>query len=316
VTDCPASSDWHCKFDVGKQQSFCICTAEMPGCDSDCDGVMSNPTGSYRHYVQHELRVPRTSSQSASYAMDVDLDGDPENAVGSLLAVLGQNGGDPAAASSAAVTRGDLLHLYSFRADDLVTDQCADVRLFTAKQVAGPDFSGAGSFEIAGTSSLGQRFYGGLAGGRFAGGPPPRSALVQIVLYRDGSVVNLPLWGARLGVMVTENGCDGRIGGGVQPADLDATFVPAYADAYNDIVQAGGPNAAAVRGVFDKDGDGYISTDEVKTGSVTQALFQPDLDLFDADGNYHPFGDGVKDAISVGLGFGCVKAVFSAPDEN
>ena len=40
-----------------------------------------------------------------------------------------------------------------------------------------------------------------------------------------------------------------------------------------------------------------------------------DLDLLDASGKFNPRQDGVKDSLSVGLGFTCVPATFTTPGD-
>jgi hypothetical protein len=49
-----------------------------------------------------------------------------------------------------------------------------------------------------------------------------------------------------------------------------------------------------------------ITSEELRENSLTQAVLAPDLDLVNANGR--PGQDGVKDALSVGLGFEAVRA--------
>ncbi len=65
-------------------------------------------------------------------------------------------------------------------------------------------------------------------------------------------------------------------------------------------------------------GDGVVSVHELLSNALMQQLLAPDLNLLDAHGRYQedPFKrDGVKDSLSVGVGFTCVKASFDAPGE-
>jgi hypothetical protein len=59
--------------------------------------------------------------------------------------------------------------------------------------------------------------------------------------------------------------------------------------------------------------DGSIEPNEVVNNALVVALLGPDLDLFDAMGNFNPNTDGVQDSISLGVGFTAVQAIF--PDQ-
>jgi hypothetical protein len=48
---------------------------------------------------------------------------------------------------------------------------------------------------------------------------------------------------------------------------------------------------------------------------VLMVAGSPDLDLLDASGKFNPGQDGVKDSYSMGLGFTCVPAKFTAPGD-
>jgi hypothetical protein len=56
------------------------------------------------------------------------------------------------------------------------------------------------------------------------------------------------------------------------------------------------------------DGDCTLTLDEVLDNPLTSLLAAPDLDLFDADGALNPRTDGVKDSMSLGIGFTAVPA--------
>ena len=57
--------------------------------------------------------------------------------------------------------------------------------------------------------------------------------------------------------------------------------------------------------------DGTIGDCEIATNGLLQNLLAPDVQLFDAAGNYHPNpANTTKDSLSVGLGFTAVPASF------
>jgi hypothetical protein len=63
------------------------------------------------------------------------------------------------------------------------------------------------------------------------------------------------------------------------------------------------------------DQNGSISLAETENNVLLKLALSPDLDLLDAAGQFNPRQDGIKDSFSVGLGFTCVPAGFTAPGE-
>jgi hypothetical protein len=58
-------------------------------------------------------------------------------------------------------------------------------------------------------------------------------------------------------------------------------------------------------------GDGHIATCEVSENAIIQNVLQPDVQLFDSNGNFSPNSANTdKDSLSVGLGFTAVRATF------
>jgi hypothetical protein len=57
---------------------------------------------------------------------------------------------------------------------------------------------------------------------------------------------------------------------------------------------------------LDADKDGVLSDDEIENNSIVLNITYPDVDLFDAAGNWHPGADGKHDALSVGFAFHAV----------
>ena len=66
-------------------------------------------------------------------------------------------------------------------------------------------------------------------------------------------------------------------------------------------------------GTFDSDGSCDITVDELKDNALLSGLLSPDLDLFDAEGFYVPNDDGVKDSLSLGVGFNATLGTFALP---
>ncbi len=64
--------------------------------------------------------------------------------------------------------------------------------------------------------------------------------------------------------------------------------------------------------------DGVITVEEMLANPLIKALFAPDVDLLDHDGAFQEDPhkrDGVKESMSLGVGFTCVKASYDAPGE-
>lgn len=69
-----------------------------------------------------------------------------------------------------------------------------------------------------------------------------------------------------------------------------------------------------VQALGDDDGDNdaadRVDSQEVRENDLIAALLSPDVDLLDSDGAFKPRTDGIKDALSLGLGFTAVTASF------
>ena len=107
--------------------------------------------------------------------------------------------------------------------------------------------------------------------------------------------------------------CSGKLGGGISQ-QVDEVLIPAIASALQTVIDAScptacSPAAANILIVFDANGDQIVTADELRSNFLVQAiLLSPDLDL--VKGNGRPGRDGVRDSISVGLGFTAKAALF------
>ena len=72
--------------------------------------------------------------------------------------------------------------------------------------------------------------------------------------------------------------------------------------------------ANTVLPLLDSDGNGTITVAEFESNPLLMMAVSPDLDLLDASGKFNPNQDGVKDSYSMGLGFTCAPAIFTAPE--
>jgi hypothetical protein len=65
---------------------------------------------------------------------------------------------------------------------------------------------------------------------------------------------------------------------------------------------------------FDDNEDCTVTVEELEANSlISSTIGAPDLDLFDESGNFNPRQDGVKESLSLGVGFSAVAGEFTVP---
>jgi hypothetical protein len=97
--------------------------------------------------------------------------------------------------------------------------------------------------------------------------------------------------------------------------EFRSKLLPAIVDGLNGIVKTDKAAATPLLQGLDTDHNGIISIQELENNPVLMVAGSPDLDLLDASGKFNPGHDGVKDSYSMGLGFTCVPAKFTAPGD-
>jgi hypothetical protein len=277
--------------------------------------VVQPTTGVQYSFVTNRLMIPTTQEQTESFALNVD--GDPQqhsdNKFGNLLTLLSTaaQGIELQASLDQAVTTGQVVSLHVVKADDLLNDPSVSwsILLGNETQVA-PIFDGSDEFTLNSTASTDSPIVGSLANGHFTGGP----GTSQVRMFLLGQLVEVDLIGVRLEVDLSTEGCsNGKLGGGVTAEEFRGKLLPAIADGLNQIIMADKDAENALLKVFDSDNNGTITTQEIENNPLLMIAISPDLDLLDASGQFHPNQDGVKDSYSIGMGFTCVPAVFTAP---
>src|SRR5262249_12006862 len=108
-------------------------------------------------------------------------------------------------------------------------------------------------------------------------------------------------------------------------ADLQNNFLPAWAAAIDASITSACRAGAATGDYTNCDQtsrsylelfdttpmDGNISASEVQNNQLVQTALTPDVDLLDSAGGYNPTPNGTPDAISFGVAFLCVNAIFT-----
>ena len=274
-------------------------------------------TGVRYHFVTNKLLIPTTQEQAQAYALNIDGDsqGQSDNLFGNLLTMLvtAAPGLELQSTIDQAVNAGQIVTLHVLQANNLANDPNASWSIFLGQTAASaPRFDGADKFTIDPAAPSNSLIAGPIVNGHFAGGP----GAVRIPMVILGSPVVVNLIGVRVEADVTEKGCvNGRLGGGITVDEFRSQILPALADGLNRIIKADKTAATTILQVFDADQNGAISPAEIENNLLLKLALSPDLDLLDASGKFNPRQDGVKDSMSIGLGFTCVPASFTAPGD-
>jgi hypothetical protein len=330
AADCPAAPEWSCG-----SAGVCSCIPSLTtetcggGHDYNCDGIIDEaPTTQKRQFVANSLLMPAARSD---YAIDLNGDGHVDNQFGAILGALAFLGFTPQVTANQAVAAGTDLLLVEGRSQDptFVLDQCAGATVETAVNQTPPDFSGSGHYSVDPALPPGV-FRGSIASSNFGSLPLPPVALVPVTMtvklaFTGGNLI-VPLVGVHVQFSYMSGGLmGGQLQGAIRNTDLQSTFIPSLAMSLSTVAQESpcGANCQSVRLTFDTGGctnpdgtmavagDGVVSYCEVAQNAIIQNLLQPDVQMFDAYGNYAPNPLNTnKDSLSVGIGFTAVGATF------
>ncbi len=289
------------------------------------------PDLAHQQFVMNEIIIPTSATQAQQLALDLDGDpqGRPDNALGLVLSVLASQGGtDLQERTDDAIAAGEIIHLLD------VDAVAPEVRVFLGIDGDVPpdpsdNFAGDEEMAVDPTAPLHPPMTATLSGGDLTAGPG--AVTIALALGATGTV-RLPLVGARI-TAVVESGAisQGRLGGAISPEDLDAIVLPAIIETMQAQIAAdcmGTPPACCDEGtegetlvdLFDDCSVGSttcdcaVSADELRDNDLISSLFAPDVDLFDAKGDFNPRVDGIKDSLSLGIGFAAVGVRFDLPD--
>lgn len=274
-------------------------------------------TGIQYHFVTNQLLLPATKAQAEAYALNVDGDArnSQENLFGNLLTLLTSSapGLELQGTLDQAVNNGKLVSLHVIKADDPLNDPSVSWSIVQGQETqAAPLFDGTDKFTVDSAAPANSPIVGTLSAGHFTGGPG--AARVRIFLF--GQPVDVNFIGLRLEADLSASGCaNGKLGGGVTVDEFRAKFLPNIADGLNQVVTANPGPAKIILQTLDSDRNGTISVSEIEGNPALMLAMSPDLDLLDASSVFNPGQDGKKDSYSIGLGFTCVPASFTAPGD-
>ncbi len=310
------------------------------GGSSSGDDVMTvNPLGTPHTYVVNSVILPTKAGEGAKYGLDLDGDGNVDNALGSILSAL------TAAASSGSlnlqgsiddtVNQGKIILLANLKATALdmatgvalqvyvganpSTQPCTDPANPTTA-TCGKHLDGATTFGIDPTSPMDAQIVGKIIGGQFTGGPG--TVTLEITLSATvGAPIQLNLIGARAKLpgitdgMIGSDNSPGIIAGAITQNDLDMKVLPAVHDTVagqiaRDCTMLTHPpdcgctsTGATVISLFDKPPtqDCMVTLDEIKNSDLIKTLLAPDVMISGTP------------ALSVGVGVTTVKGIFTPP---
>ena len=274
-------------------------------------------TGIQYHFISNKLLIPTTQEQTQAVALNVDGDAQqhPDNLFGTLLTLLTSSaqGIELQSAVDQAVNAGQIVSLHVVKADDPLNDSSVSWSIFQGQKTqSAPLFDGSDKFTVDSASPANSPIVGSLTNGHFSGG----SGTAQVQMFVLGQLVEVDLIGVRLEADLSAKGCtNGKLGGGVTVEEFRGKLLPAITDGLNQIIKADKTAANTLLQTFDSDHNGAISIQELESNPLLMLAVSPDLDLLDASGKFSPGQDGVKDSYSVGLGFTCVPATFTAPGD-
>lgn len=265
------------------------------------------------HFVTSKLMIPVTQDQANAFALNIDSspDNHTDNLFGSLLSLLNTSvpGLEMQETIDQAVNAGQAITLHTLKTDT----GSATWSVFLGQPVAeAPRFDGSDTFTLLPETPTNTQINGTLTNGHFSGGPGEVRAQMIIL----GSSIDVGLIGVRLEADVNEKGCtNGKLGGGITVSEFREKVLPKLVEGLNSVVAADKELGPSILSVFDTDQNGSVSLDELQNNIIIQLATSPDLDLLDASGKFNPRQDGVKDTMSIGMGFACAAANFDAPEK-
>jgi hypothetical protein len=291
------------------------CNAVQPIPAPTQTAVVMPATGVEYHFVTNTLQIPTTQEQAQVFALNVDGDpqGKPDNMFGGLFTLLTSavSGIEMQSTLDQAIASGQLVALHEVKADDPLNDSNVSWTIFQGQKTSSPPtFDGSDEFVLDSAATTNLPIVGSITNGHFAGGP----GTAHIQIFFMGQLIDVNLVGVRLEADVTAQGCvNGKLGGGVTDEEFRAKLLPAIAEGLNLLITTNKTGANTLLQTFDSDKSGTITVQELENNPLLMLMISPDLDLLDASGEFNPNQDGLKDSYSLGLGFTCVPAIFTAP---
>lgn len=295
----------------------CLANEEDPFEPANID-----PTGTHYQYVVDSLHFATTSTEATQLGANIDKDdnGRPDNAFGQVLvAISGAAEFDLDEETTTLIDSGQILHLIDVQTTS--TDQAngVGVTLLHGKDDdndPSDNFSGEEVFGV--DTAPGSGIMAGFVNGGVVNvelGDVPLA--VTFPGLDERFIVNLTH--TTINATITEDGLSGRLGGVISSKEYDEVVMPFLHAGLARIVSRDCPQGTCeiasfgetVIQTFDRNDDGVLSYEELSESNLLKALLSPDLDLFAENGERCIRCDGVKESLSIGVGFTAVPAVIN-----
>jgi len=305
------------------------------GSDGGDDDGTVDPAGTDHTYVVSAIDVPANGTEATALGLDIDdkandANGGIDNQLGMILGNIGALAPsfDVQATIDDQVDQGGLILLTNLLAKDLASASGVGMWVYIGENprpaacadandtVCRKHLAGTGMFDLSATSPTDAKLAGKIVAGKFTGGPG--TVTLQLALTEGQPPVDLPLQKAKAELTgISDNGItNGKIGGAIAKTDLESKVYPAIAATVSANFEEDCPGTdpatdcgcttsggKTLQDTFDKNpADCTITTTEVT--SFIGGLISADIDLN---------GDGMADAVSLGLGVKAVKGAFTVP---
>ena len=305
------------------------------GDDGGDDGAPTvDPAGTDNTYVISELTVPADAAEADVIALDIDGDGDTENALGGLLGALSGFVGDIPGVVQEQVNTGGIILLANLKATDLSAADGVGLYVYLGNNPfpmpcagdedteCGLHLQGDATFEIAPDSPTDAVIVGSNAGGNFTGGPGEVTIELSLSALADPLTITLVNAQSTVGV-AADSLTGGILGGAITIDSINNDVLPAVAvviegilteekctGAAPDCCPPGSTGEMIIRlldeGFQEGTNDCVIGAEELAENAlVSSTIGNPDVNL-------DPDVEG-KDAISLGVGFNAVPGTFTPP---
>jgi hypothetical protein len=238
-----------------------------------CGSSSNAPTGPHYHYVVNKVLVPTKTGDAQKYGLDLDGNGNPDNALGNLLSALATQGINAQVSIDQAVLDGSITLLADLQTTDFTNAGTAGIQMFLGSDAQPPacnsgemvtcgsgadatctgcghDLTGSASFQIAPNSPMNAALTGPIVGGTMKAGPGDVALQISI---GAGAPVEVDLIGARAqasGLSATAIGDPTNpdaggmiIGGGISQTELDGTVIPAVVPIIAGVIATHCPGA-------------------------------------------------------------------------
>jgi hypothetical protein len=296
-------------------------------------------------YVADSLTVPMDRMQ---FGLDLNGDGKVDNQLGNIIGALTANNLDTQGGVDTAICEGAVVLLVTETSADATyqNDDASGVQVGAgdtwaypspapaacAAGTGGPKYDGTDTFVAKGAAA---QFAGRISNGLYSSNSPvttksPVSVALQLPLVAGADPVNLQIIGAHIQFhYANKKLTGGQINGAIKESDVNGTIIPNVATLLNNRVVANptGSTEMQILQIFDigcadasaknidgtpaAKGDNKIAICEVSDNSIIKNVLNPDVQMFDSAGNYHPSAaNTTKDSLSLGLGFSAVQASY------